>query len=116
VACLDNEPVFLDEDDQRVYHRVCRNYVMSRHCAPGFGDPNLPVQVRRVVCEEKTLGELDRERQRDDSEAKGAVAGEPPEPSPEDQARMKLELGKVLQRIREEKAQETDGGSTAPAP
>jgi hypothetical protein len=101
-ACLNNRPVFLDETDQQDWHRICRNVVMYRRCAPGFEDPNLSVQARKAFCEEATLGQIDDAANDDDTEAPPTRT--PPDPTPEELARLKSDLVKAIQKVDAEDA------------
>lgn len=102
-ACLDNEPTFLDEHDRSDFLEICRNVVAYRRCAPGYESPNLPANVRRAACDESTWGQIsDTETEQESDEAVGE--DEPPEPSREEQQRLKRDLARAIQEIDEEDA------------
>lgn len=110
-ACLNNRLVFLDEADRTDWHHICRNVVTYRHCAPGFEDPNLPLETRRAFCEEATQGQIDEAANEEDS---GAPAVPLPEPTPEELARLKSELVKAIEKVDAEDAKVKAAGSTSP--
>jgi hypothetical protein len=107
-ACLNNEPIFLDAQDQSVFLEICRNVIAQRRCAPGFESPNLPANIRRAACDEATWGQMsDAETEEETDEDSDERVAPPPDPSPEEQQRLKRDLVKAIEKVDEQDAGKT---------
>jgi hypothetical protein len=103
-ACLNNEPIFLNEQDEGAFLEICRNVVAQRRCAPGFESPNLPANVRRAACDEATWGQMNDAETEQEADEESVERASPPDPSPEEQQRLKRDLVRTIEKVDEEDA------------